>query len=494
MMPDDLTLLRDYAATQSETAFAELVQRHVNLVYSAARRRVGDDHLAEEITQAVFIILARKAGSLGANTVLAGWLCRTAHFAARDALKIERRRQQREHHAYLESAMNANDTDTQAAWEKLAPLLDEAVAQLGDADRAALVLRYYEQRPLDEVGAALGVGADAAQKRVTRALEKLRGLFAKRGATFTAALIASAVSANSVQAAPVGLAAKIATAAFSGTAATFIATTKTIAMTTFQKIAVTAALTVAVGASLYEARQAHAARAELQTLQQQQTPLAGQIEQLQKQFADSTNRLANLLAENSRLKSNPNQTELLKLRGEVTRLRNESAAAKSVNGKDANDSLIAAAKSWGERAVKLSQKLGQSPDQSIPEFQFLSESDWLDAVKDVDIEEDFETATELLRDAAKNHFAADLRDAFKKYIEANSGGNLPTDLSQLKPYFKLSPADEILKRYALLQTGRVADLKKSDALVDEIAPAIGGDPFIIRISQDWVHRFRRNHD
>jgi RNA polymerase sigma factor (sigma-70 family) len=200
---DDITLLREFAAAESEAAFAALVERHVNLVYSTALRRVGGAHAAQEITQAVFIILARKAKSLGAKTVLAGWLHQTTRLTAANFLRGEIRRQKREQEAYMQSALNESGPEV---WPQIAPLLDDALGKLGERDRNAIVLRFFENRNLREVGAALGASEDAAKMRVNRALEKLRKIFTKRGVIFSAAAIAGAVSANSVHAAPVGLA------------------------------------------------------------------------------------------------------------------------------------------------------------------------------------------------------------------------------------------------------------------------------------------------
>lgn len=208
----DYELLRDYAQTGAEAAFAELVRRHVALVHSAALRQVRDAHAADEITQAVFIVLARKAARLGPETVLAGWLLKAARYAVSTHIRAAVRRTQREHEAAVQSTLNEPAAEARA-WEQLAPHLDEAVNALGETDRAAIALRYFENKTAGEIAVALKVNEVAAQKRISRALEKLRNLFRKRGVVLQATLIASAVSANAVQAAPASLSVAVATVA-----------------------------------------------------------------------------------------------------------------------------------------------------------------------------------------------------------------------------------------------------------------------------------------
>ncbi len=240
-----MELVREYATTRSEHAFEKLVARHLNMVHSAALRRAGDPELAQEITQAVFIILARKAGSLGPKTVLAGWLYRTARYVAADALKTQVRRQVREHEAYMQSTLNEPEV---AAWNQIAPLLEAAMDSLNKADRNAIVLRFFEGKGLSEVGVAMGIGEGAAKKRVSRALERLRKFFFKRGVTLPTVLIAGAVSANAVQAVPGGLTSAIVAAAANGPA--FAASTLTLTKGALKLMAWAKAKTALVAAGI----------------------------------------------------------------------------------------------------------------------------------------------------------------------------------------------------------------------------------------------------
>ena len=161
-MTDDLQLLRSYAIDGSEEAFAEVTKRHLHLVYSAALRQVGNAHLAQEVTQAVFVILARKAAALPVSTVLVGWLFKTTRFAAARAVRAEQRRQRREQEA---AQMEPMASTTETSWHDIAPVLDEAMAQLNETDRHALLLRFFEQRDLRQVGVALG---SSEQTRIAR--------------------------------------------------------------------------------------------------------------------------------------------------------------------------------------------------------------------------------------------------------------------------------------------------------------------------------------
>jgi len=225
-MLDDRQLLRRYAADGSEFAFRELVSRYVNLVYSTALRRVGGDvHRAEDVAPIVFTDLARKAALLPQNIVLAGWLHRATRYAAAQSLRTEQRSRRREQDAI---AMDTFKPEPAPDWEQIRPLLDDALDQLVRADRDALVLRYFEQRSLAEVGIALNATEDAARKRVSRALDKLRAHLVRRGVTATAGGLSLAISVNAVQATPAGLAATLTNASLSGATAAGIGTTLTL--------------------------------------------------------------------------------------------------------------------------------------------------------------------------------------------------------------------------------------------------------------------------
>ena len=458
-MIDSQKLLAEYVQTGSEAAFRDLVTRHINLVYSAALRLVeGDTHRAEDVAQTVFVDLAGRARTLLPDVVIGGWLHRHTCFVAAKTMRGERRRQSRERQAI---EMNQLQDNSGADFSTIAPILDDAINELNEADRTAILLRFFEERDFRSVGESLGSNEDAARMRVNRALEKLESLLKHRGVTTSAAVLAATLCANAVQVAPLGLATTISAAAIAGTgiAATTTATTQAIAMTTLQKTLIATTLVAAIGVGTYEARQAAVLRALVQTLQQQQAPLKDQLQQSQRERDAAAGQLAALQQENDQMRRNV--AEIPRLRGEIARLRSDSKAVSP------NEATESAARSWVNRANRLKQHLEQSPDKKIPELQLLTEEDWLNAAKGkLDTETDFRRALSALRGAGEQKFVSTLlQPALKEYGRVNNG-QLPADLSQLLPYFK-SPVDA-----AILQRWEVAPAETVKAL------GLGGDVII----------------
>ncbi len=216
-MAESATLLRNYAETGSDETFGQLVARYFDLVYSAARRLTGGDaHLAQDVAQAVFTDLARKAKTLPPDVYLSGWLYRHTCFTASKTVRGERRRQTRERQAV---EMNPPNEPSDAVWQQLAPVLEEAMSGLNNEDRDAIVMRFFERQTFRTVGETMGTGEDGARKRVERALEKLRGFFGRRGVAVSAVSLAGVLSSQAVTTAPAGLAAVVTTASLAGAAA-----------------------------------------------------------------------------------------------------------------------------------------------------------------------------------------------------------------------------------------------------------------------------------
>src|SRR6516225_7805794 len=207
----DSQLLREYAERRSEAAFGEVVSRHVDLVYSAALRMMGADaHLAQDVTQAAFMALAQSAGKLTNHPVLCGWLHQTTRNIAANTVRSDARRRAREQEAAAMNELLTNEPDV--PWDQLAPHLDSVLGELNEGERDVLLLRYFERKSAREMGQILGISDEAAQKRVTRALEHSRQFLARRGVAVGTGALIMALSANAVHAAPVGLAATISTA------------------------------------------------------------------------------------------------------------------------------------------------------------------------------------------------------------------------------------------------------------------------------------------
>lgn len=334
----DQELLREYAFEKSDAAFAALVQRHVHFVYSAALRMVVDAHLAEDVTQAVFAAVSRHAADLLEVTVFSAWLHRTTRNQAVMLIRGESRRRVRERQV---AEMN-DQMDSTEVWEKLAPHLDDALAELPPEDRDALLLRFFEKKTAREVGDRLGLSQDAAQKRMTRALERLRAIFAQRGYTISAAALGTLISAQAVQFAPAALGTAIVAAA-SSAAGLSISSNSILALMASTKIktALVAVVTAGLGTTVVMQQQTNARLREELAILNSAAPIATNVEP-----AEPTAELE---------RSRRDHLELMRLRAEVTALRQQ-----------AREHAAAAAITSGPKEAPAPAQAPPLPDDFVP--------------------------------------------------------------------------------------------------------------------------------
>ena len=391
MTSDSQRLLVEFTRTGSETAFRELVMRYTDLVYSVATRLMeGNTQLAQDVTQTVFIDLARLASQVPAEVMLGGWLHRRTCFVAATALRGERRRHSRER---LAVEMNALHEDSQTNLASVTVGLDEAINHLGDEDRTAIVLRFFERSDFRSVGNFLGVSEDAARMRVTRAVEKLRVLLKQRGATLSVAALGTFLASEAVTAAPAGLAASLcatnlaATATGSGPAATFL---KIMTITKIKAGLVGVLLVAGIAAPLTVHRHAQS------EIQKQQDLLRQQAEQLSQLTAENEH-LSNLLVQAPAPGGQDQRNELLKLRGEIGVLNRKLAAAKS-----AQEQAQRAAQAQAETDTQEQQKqigiakLNYAKAWTLAFWQYASQNQG-------QVPTDFDQALSFLPETAKNY-------------------------------------------------------------------------------------------
>jgi RNA polymerase sigma factor (sigma-70 family) len=318
---NDQFLLRGYARDRCEASFSELVHRHVDLVHSTALRILRDPSLAEEVAQRVFLALAQHSAKLQERASITGWLHETARNLAINTVRSEERRRQREQET---SAMNHSD-DAQELWEQIAPRLDEALAQLNAIERDVLLWRYFERRTAEQIGGRLGLTSEAAQKRVARALDRLRGILAERGLSSPAAILDGLLTTYAVQSAPAGLAAAAITAAAGASAVFPAASTIQILMaSTKAKLSVAALLAVSVATPLVLQYQANARlREEVASLRAERAAPPRAQPATAVTDADELERLRN------------EHNELLRLRSQVAQLRQQPASQPKAASKEA---------------------------------------------------------------------------------------------------------------------------------------------------------------
>ncbi len=469
-MRDDTQLLIEFVQERSEEAFAELVRRHLDLVYGVALRMVGrDSSMAEDVTQTVFADLARKAGRLSAGMPVGGWLHRHTCFTASKAVRAEQRRRKREAVAL---ALQEQHDSPPASWESVAPHLDASLNQLKRSDRESLILRFLQSQSLRSVGEALGVSEDAAQKRVGRALQRLRVILSRRGVSGSG--LASVIVENSVSAAPTHLIEPVVARAVSAAQPVGWLTSaiQTVVASKFKVVA----LGLATVCPLWVVYQAELARDE------QDQRLAAAKREWERARSASEVRAAERTSHAQVVQGpSPEFRELLRLRGEVgrqrQRLREGSETAQASGLPRSRGAMLSALQDrYAERVAELQSLFAARPEASVPELSDLTEADWLFLVRQ-QVSEDEAGIRWLMsraRTMAESEFGNRvLKPALDRYAAARPD-SFPVSLAALEPYFD-SPVDPaILERWVVMRTDHFHESLRHQVDADEWVLTQGG--------------------
>lgn len=421
-MKTDLELLHHYQTARSETAFSVLVQRYVDLVYSTAARLVSSPDFAKEVSQQVFLELAGSARNLRPDTHLASWLYVVTRRRAIDLVRRETRRMKNETMAATQSAI---DQSSETLWPALRPLLDDVLGELGDGEREAVVRRFFENESFRDIGAAMEISEDTAQKRVSRALDRLRELLSKRGLVATATTLASAVSAHAVESAPAGLGAGIAHVA-----------AQSIGVTT--QLAISHKLTAAVGRTFLA----------VGTL----TAIVGLLYVINVRQIQET-EIERLRAERSRWKE--------AISKERIRQSAASAAARKtpVVATAPADPIDARARTLAQRIRRLHDWLELVPEDALPRMALLTDIDWILTVENKPELDDYDSSFFAQSSAVENvlvtldeittqRFGPQLSEAFRRHRKV-TGKRIPEHVNELLPYFTVPVDPAFLRGYSM---------------------------------------------
>lgn len=460
----DHELLRAFAREGAQAAFTAIVNRHLGLVYSVARRHLRSPQLAEDVAQSVFIDLARNARRIDSGTPLVAWLHVVSRRNAIDVVRREARRRARERAAVETSIAEFADLmkPSSVGWSSVEPLLDEAVEALKPADRAAILLRYFENKSLCEVGTAMGTTADAAQKRVTRALDRMRLFFNRRGIAITSNGLATDLSAHATAIPPPALGQSIASAAAAVTPAA-VSFFGLFAVGAVQNAVLSSICVVAVGTAMFQVNSVRVQRLEAGALHHRLDEISSRISQTRRDLDSALKETAEL---NERLASRQNSRPTVGA--------SEMAAQMS---------------KWLERAARLKELRNTRTDLVVPELHLLPDERWMEFARDVRIDSEAQIvdAFSRLRYTAEAAFVGKLQRALRKYVGAHEG-RLPDDMHQLAPLLDSPVPGEVLDRYKMLVTGRYADIPPNQrtALAEMNTPLDPVRDTILRFGIDGI--------